>query len=424
MRQGNDALLERMMGRVELPPFDVLQRALTLTTERLARELAAPTGTPPDWSDFEWVVARAVATLHGISGLLANRLRWRGPADWRTFLDDQLEHSRARERSIRELLAHIDAATRERGVPAVALKGSALLGLDLYRLGERPMGDIDLLVSPAELRAADLALRATGFEQAFAVERHVVFWPAEPALQQGHDFGEHVANPMKIEVHTRIAEHLPVHTVDITERLTPSMPVPGINGYRDPAALMRHLLLHAAGNMRAHALRFLQLKDVALLAGRLDAAAWRSLVEPDTRGEPPWWMLPPLTATSNYFGGAIPRDVLDTLRCDCPRALVRTANRSSLSRVSWSNLRVHAFPGVSWSRSPLEALRFITSRIWPKRAAREMLRHAVESSPGLRRVAWYELPHALRMLHWVFGKPPRVQTLLALHGAFDASRPP
>jgi hypothetical protein len=35
------------------------------------------------------------------------------------------------------------------------------------------------------------------------------------------------------------------------------------------AELMRHLLLHAAGNMRAHALRQIQLHDIALLAGKL-----------------------------------------------------------------------------------------------------------------------------------------------------------
>ncbi len=412
------------MSRVELPPFDVLQGALTLTTERLARELAAPDASPPEWNDFEWAVARAVATLHGISGLLANRLRWRGPVDWRDFLDDQLEHSCAREVAIRDLLARLDAATRERGIAAVALKGSALLGLDLYRPGERPMGDIDLLVSPGGLPSTELALRAAGFEQSFAVERHVVFRPTRTASQAGRDFGEHVANPLKIEVHMRIAESLPVNTVDITERLTPEAPAPGINPYRDPAALMRHLLLHAAGNMRAHALRFLQLQDIALLAGRFDSAAWHTLVEPDASGEPPWWMLPPLTATANYFGAVIPRTVLASLRRDCPSGLLRAARTAGLTAVSWSNLRVHAFPGIGWARSPLEALRFIRSRVWPTRAARECLRHAVETAPAMGRIPWYQVPHAMRILRWVVGRPPRVQTANAVYEALRAGTHP
>ena len=47
---------------------------------------------------------------------------------------------------------------------------------------------------------------------------------------------------------------------------------------------MRHLLLHAAGNMRAHALRLVQLHDIALLAPRLDAAAWERLLDtPESR---------------------------------------------------------------------------------------------------------------------------------------------
>ncbi len=405
------------MGHVELPPFDVLQRVLTQATERLARELAAPTEAPPEWSDFEWAVARAVATLHGISGLLANRLRWRGPAEWRGFLDDQLEHSCAREASIRDLLARLHGVTRARGIAAVALKGSALLELGLYRMGERPMGDIDLLVAPEDPGSIEEAMHATGFEHAFSVERHVVFRQAAIPGRRGRDFGEDASNPIQIEVHTRIAEPLPVNTVDITDQLWPEMPTAGINPYRGSVALMRHLLLHAAGNMRAHALRFLQLQDVALLAGRFDSAAWRSLIAPEATGEPPWWMLPPLTATANYFTGAVPPTVLENLRRDCPASLQRTARIAELDLVSWSNLRVHAFPGISWARSGREALRFMRSRVWPRPEARKLLRHSVETAPALRRISWYELPHVMRILRWIVGRPLRVQTANAVYEA-------
>ena len=52
----------------ELPAFEVIDAALRTTTEALAREIVAPSGTAPAWSDFEWDVARAVAAMHGIRG--------------------------------------------------------------------------------------------------------------------------------------------------------------------------------------------------------------------------------------------------------------------------------------------------------------------------------------------------------------------
>jgi hypothetical protein len=48
--------------------------------------------------------------------------------------------------------------------------------------------------------------------------------------------------------------------------------------------------------------------------------------------------------------------------------------------VSWSNIRVEAFPGMEWSRTPREALKFMSSRVWPSREARSELRRAPPKS--------------------------------------------
>ncbi len=50
------------------------------------RELAQPGEAAPDWSDFEWQLARAVAAMHGVSPLLATQLKWQGPPRWQPFL--------------------------------------------------------------------------------------------------------------------------------------------------------------------------------------------------------------------------------------------------------------------------------------------------------------------------------------------------
>ena len=57
-----------------LPRMSFIRSALQLTTERIMGELNTPQAQTPDWSEFEWRVAMAVAVMHGVSALLALRL--------------------------------------------------------------------------------------------------------------------------------------------------------------------------------------------------------------------------------------------------------------------------------------------------------------------------------------------------------------
>ena len=61
----------------------------------------------PDWNDFEWGIARSVCVMHGLAGMLAGRLRWRGPDSWVKFLGEQQRHMRLREARAREILARL-----------------------------------------------------------------------------------------------------------------------------------------------------------------------------------------------------------------------------------------------------------------------------------------------------------------------------
>jgi len=403
------------MNAERLPPFDVIQRALHGTTEHLAHELHTPGTRAPAWSEFEWTIARAVATMQGISSLLAARLRWQGPPEWRAFLDEERSRSVARHSRIGQLLARIDSATRAHGVGCVALKGAALRSLALYQPGERPMGDVDLMVHARHLgRVAD-CLRALDYAEAFEVERHVVYQPSLRGPVIGH--GEHPDNTLKIEVHTRIAEPLPVRIVDISASILPVDLRPGINGYRSTAALMQHLILHTAGNIRAHALRQMQLHDIATLAQSLSAREWHAVLGDDQREPGCWWTLPPLELTARYYPGCIPTEVLKAVRASCPRVLRLATARSTLTQVSWSNLRIAAFPGIAWSRSPLEALRFARSRVIPGKRAIEELKIAAVAQPTLAQVPWYGRSHASRILRWLFTHPPRVQTMVSVRAA-------
>ena len=396
-----------------LPPFRTLAAALARTTEALAGELARPGAQAPAWSDFEWCIAEAVAVLQGVSALLAIGLRWQGPARWHAFLSEQARHTLLRRRRIARLLGEIGSVTRAAGIAAVALKGAALYQLGLYPAGERPMGDIDLLVREADLTAAGRALRALGYVPGHASWRHQTLEPER--VDGAGGFGEHIDHPLKIELHGRIVERLPLRETDITALEFPAAAHPGLNDYPSLGALMRHLLLHAAGNLRARALRLIQLHDIALLCARMGERDWQELLDARSQGRGPWWALAPLTLTRRYYPEAVPTAVLAALGPGCPPLLRRACRSKRLTDVSWSNLRIEAFPGIEWSGSPAEALGFVASRVWPDREARaELTPHALATVHYAGAARWYDASHLERILRWLCSRPPRVQTIHAV----------
>jgi hypothetical protein len=359
--------------------------------------------------------------MHGVSSLLCNRLHWEGPPGWRQFLLEQRDQTIARHQAIVRLLEAIDLHARGAGVALVALKGAALLAVDLYSTGERPMGDIDLLVRALDTQANSRVLEGCGYSAAFSTRRHEVFQPLNMKVLTTCRLGEHIENPITIEVHTKIAERLPVNPVDITGLLLPGAAHAGLNAYPSAASLMMHLLLHAAGNIRARALRLIQLHDVSLLAARLASDDWEELVAMRPDGHALWWVWVPLMLTTRYYPASIPSEVLARLRLECPWLLRTLAQRYRLADVSWSNIRIAAFPGVEWSRSGWEALAFMSSRISPRTEALSELKEGAAHIPGSSSIPWYGIPHAARILRWIFLKPPRVQTLLSVRAALASA---
>lgn len=400
----------------KLPPFGVIQAALRRTSEHLVREIVAPSPRTPDWNGFEWTVATSVCAMHGISALLAGRLRWQGPPSFAAFLDEQLAHGRARHEQAGVLLHGLDAGLRSLGIAAVALKGSALRELRLHAAGERPMGDVDLLVRPADAAACARLLAALDYELQYSTRRHDVFAPRK--RQPVESFGEHRDHPLKVEVHTRVYEALLVREIDITQQLWPAVPRMGVNPYASSAALLRHVMLHAASSLRANAARFIQIYDTALLAARLGDNDWAELLGGDD--ERSWWMFPPLALASRYVAGSVPAEVLAQARARCPRWLRQQYSRRELHSVSWCNLRIAALPGVEWSRTPGDLFRFARSRLLPNLVERTELADTAVSQPLLMRVPWYGISHTERIVRWLFTRPPRVQTITSVSAAMKA----
>jgi hypothetical protein len=400
---------------IELALHEPLQGTLRKITERLAGELAGPTLVAPDWSPVEWRLARAVAVIHCVSPLLSGSLRWEGPAHWRDFLAGQKAHVAARYRRMQELSEQIDARCREQGIAIVALKGAALHSMGFYCAGERPMADLDLLVRGRDMTRTGLVLESLGFRESFATWKHGVFVPKVCNVHAG--LGEHAENHVKIELHPRIAERLPLRITDVTDSVYPRTPHPGLNAYPSKAALMIHLLIHAAGSMAVRALRLLNLHDIALVSSRMAGSDWDELVKQSESMNSPWWALPPLQLTARYYPEAVPTDVLAALSTHCPWTLRHVVRHYSLSDVSLSFPWIEAFPGIAWSRSIAEVVEYIGGRIWPDTESLRQRDLRLETDFVASQTQWCQLSQGQRLLRWMTSRPLRVETLHAVRMA-------
>jgi AcrR family transcriptional regulator len=401
-----------MNESIRLPHHEPLQGTLRKITERLAGELAEPTLVAPDWSPIEWRLARAVAVIHCVSPLLSGSLRWEGPAQWRDFLAGQKAHVAARHRRIQELLDQIDACSREQGIAIVGLKGAALHSMGFYCAGERPMADVDLLVQAVDTTRTRQVLQSLGFSESFANWKHGVFVPKVCNLHKA--LGEHADNYLKIELHARIAEKLPLRITDVTDSVYPRTPHPGLNAYPSKSALMIHLLIHAAGAMTDRSLRLLHLHDIALVSSRMAVSDWDELVKHGQDMNRRWWALPPLQLTARYYPEVVPTDVLAALANHCPWTLRHIARHCRLSDVSQSYPWVEAFPGIAWSRSIAEVAEYVGGRIWPDRELRRLRDMRLTTELATSESQWGRLSQRQRMLRWMTSRPLRVDTLRAV----------
>lgn len=399
-----------------LPPLKTIKTGLRQATETLAAELARPGDAMPAWDALQWQLAAAAAVAHGVSPLLCRYSLWADPA-WRAFLAAQREHVAQRHHRIAALLRDIDQEARAAELAVVPLKGSALHALGLYAPGDRPMADIDLLVRDEDAERTCGLLRKLGYVEAFAHWKHRVFKPAHDSPVAG--LGEHRDTPINIEVHTRIQERLPIAAVDITGRIFPAEPHPGLNPYPSNGALMNHLLLHAAGNIRSRSLRLLHLNDISLLAARMTARDWNVLWDAHADGAP-WWALPPLWLVQRYYRNTVPQAVLKRLRADCPILLRLLSRRQTLTAASCSKLWLDALPGIEWSRTFREAGGYVMRRLRPTAEDRQERADMVRTQLWLQGQDWVVLPQGHRILARLAHPVPRMDTLYVVNAALES----
>jgi hypothetical protein len=398
-----------MKAEARIPPAKVVQEVLRATTERLAHELASPTSIAPSWSEFEWRAARAAVAIHGVGPLLAGSLRWCGPPGWQAFLEDQRAQTQRRHRRIEALAKQIDRDAREAGIPMVALKGAALHELGFYRAGERPMADLDLLTEEPDIEGATKLLLAQGFHAELSYWKNRVF---KVDGETGCRLGEHCDNPIKVELHWRIRERLPLELTDISPIVFPTNPRPGINPYPSRIALLMHLVLHAAGAMASRDLRLVHVHDLALVCRAMQVEEWEEILHQGGSGtQSPWWFLPPLQLASRYYPDIIPGPVLLRLKSSCPARLRRATRRRCVTDFSLSSVWASAFPGIEWAQSGSEAFRYILGRVRPDAETRRIRNIDTANAAWAMHSNWHSLPQRYRILRWITSRPTRPATM-------------
>jgi hypothetical protein len=277
------------------------------------------------------------------------------------------------------------------------------------------MADIDLLVRPADAQRTAKLLEGLGFFESSKSWKERVFTPID-----GHSpgpLGEHWTNSVKIELHDRICEKLPLCLTDASEFVIPSQPRPGLNAYPSRASLMIHLLLHAAGSMAFKSMRLLQLHDITQLSLLMTGPDWDEVIESTSQGRTLWWAFPPLQLASRYYPYAIPARVLSTLKDDCPYWLERMSRGKALYDVSYSYLWVDALPGIEWSRTFREVLGYVATRVRPGAEHVALRGRAAKTEAWAQQCQWIHLSQSRRILRWITSRPTRPVTMHAVRAA-------
>ena len=321
-----------------------------------------------------------------------------------------------RDERIGELLRarrHCDASAQ---IACVGLKGAALRALGLYRPAKGRWGTWTCSSTPATFgdrgRHARHRLRRGVHDQ-----RHVSY---EPRTSSRHTVSASTSTTRSGSRSTRsVAERLPVRMVDITSLLRSAEARPGLNPYPSTAALLLHLLLHAAGNMQTHCLRQIQLHDIAALASRLRGADWGAVLG-GARSQRSWWAFPPLALAARYYPGASRRKCSGSARPVPARAAFRDGPCGAHGCV----MVEPAHSCVAGDRLVPDAARRSSLRAQPRAAEPQLARGAAvrpAGSAASQTGAVVRHSHGKRIVRWLFSHPPRVQTMVSVKAALESA---
>ena len=231
--------------------------ALSPAQEKLLIKLADPEA-PADWgkdvSTGDLLAELANAEFHGVLPIVLRKFRERGdanlPKDARllqklTELRDQMTTATGQSMLLQYHGDRIMKALAAKGIPARIVKGP-VFARRLYRqLADRPFTDIDILVAPTSIEAANRTIAECGF----------VLGSGEAESHELQEFKwlEKENSSLLIELHGNL-----VHDTGMRRRLSLGFrELQAIDGGETdtPAALLTIAIVHAAGGHKFHRLQ-------------------------------------------------------------------------------------------------------------------------------------------------------------------------
>jgi len=360
-------------------------------TEQLCRMLR---GDAPDWPrDAASADALlAAATDHGVAPLVASRLTRLPGTPCPPWVREPFEAA-LRDQAVEEQVTRLETrrlldALATAGLSPLLFKGGALAFTHYDDPALRPRVDLDLLVRPAEVRAASATLTALGYRAALTITDEMVRAAAGPTAIDGYfpssqiPFTRAGAHGTHLEVDLHWRPTIPqtlAQVFDPDALHAASVEVPAL-GPQARAFGPTHALVLACLHRLAHhhgVERLIWLYDLHLLATRLEAEGARSVVRMAREHRVAGICADGLARAAACVGTALPAGLLEALRAAAeagpePSALylntqVRPVDvlRADLGTVaSWRGrlrlVREHLFPPSAYVLKRYG----LTSRVW------------------------------------------------------------
>jgi hypothetical protein len=233
--------------------------------------LAACRGEGVVLDDVDELRLVALSRWHRVDGVLARAVAMAdaGSEDLREHLQASRTATDRRWRMLRSRLDQLVRAWRAADIEAVVLKGASLVETGIVPSGERPMGDLDVLVP----RTAAIEAHRCACEVGFAATTSTVAW--QHAVSRHHHLPPlRDAHGVTVELHHRLLDvgH-PQWRLDAAARhrvvVLPSLPAARL----DDVGAWLHLAVHFWDDRRrGTGGALLQLRDLDLLLAELDVS--------------------------------------------------------------------------------------------------------------------------------------------------------
>jgi hypothetical protein len=265
-------------------------------------------------------------------------------------LQRHLDHNRIRTTRMAAAAAELVGALAGRGVEAVLLKGAHTGPSYFPEPGVRPASDIDLLIRPSDVGAAEEALGASGLVLKSRRRWESAWRPAwGPEGPRSLSY-VHADDPWTVDLHWSLNIALgpgsPVAELDRAD------PMASRAGVLDQPLLLLHLAAHAGSGWQN--LTLLRLLELVLVIrrdasdGRLD---WGAFLELGRRTGALGYAYPALRLAEKLAPGTAPEMVVEVCAANAPLAVRRAVDAltpATAQRIDRASLAEHFMWTPDW----------------------------------------------------------------------------